>query len=242
MSARAPHPPRPGPPKPPRRWVAGAPLLLNRQFVDWCRTIHVYLTMLGLLILLLFGITGFTINHEDWFGATTPRLHESHGPVSPELLAHNDSLLIVEHLRQDFHITGAMTSYDDVGDSIEVAFKEPGQLWNVEINKTTAQAQVHAEAYNFIAVLDNLHRGRYTGPAWHWVIDISALLIVLACFTGVVLWLTLPKRRQLGLAAVAIGVLGVLLIYLILVPGTDEPPAPATASPPGISAPAPAPP
>jgi hypothetical protein len=234
------HPPAPKPalPKPPKRKVTGAPFKLNRQFVEWCRTIHIYLTMLGLLVLLLFGITGFTVNHEDWFGATTPRVHDSEGKIPADLLARGDSLHIVERLRQDFHITGAMTSYDDLGDSIEVAFKDPGQLWNVEINKAAGDAKIHVEAFNFIAVIDNLHRGRYTGPAWHWVIDISALLIVVACFTGVVLWLTLPKRRKLGLAAVALGVLGTLIIYIMLVPGSDEPPPPAADLSPATSAPA----
>jgi hypothetical protein len=44
------------------------------------------------------------------------------------------------------------------------------------------------------------------------------------------LWLALPKRRKLGVAALALGTLGVLLVYLFLVPGADEASPPATSA------------
>ncbi len=199
--------------------------LIKKRILALCRTLHVYLTMFGLLVLLLFGVTGFTINHEEWFGATRPRVSESDGETPRALLAANDALRVVEHLRQAFRISGAMTDYDASGEKISVAFKEPGQLWEVEIEKDTGRTHVHGEAYNLIAVINNLHRGRYSGPAWSWVIDVSALLIVLACVTGIVLWLALPRRRVLGVIALVVGVLGTLGIIYALVPGPDTMPA-----------------
>ena len=194
---------------------------INRKFLAFCRTIHIYLTLLGLFVLLLFGITGFTVNHEDWFGATTPRVTESTGQTATALIEKNDRLAIVEHLRATFHISGAMTSFDDLEQTLSVGFKEPGQMWEIEIDKASGKTSVHNEAFNFVAMVNNLHRGRYAGPSWKWVIDISAILIVIACFTGVVLWLVLPKRRQLGIAAMVVGTVGTMLIYLWLVPGAD---------------------
>src|SRR5262249_27437951 len=157
--------------------------------------------MLGLLVMLLFGVTGFTVNHEEWFGATRPRVNDLEGTLPRELLAGNDALRIVEQVRSTWRVSGAVTDYDASGDRVSIAFKEPGQLWEIEIDKSTGHVRVHQEMYNLAAVLNNLHRGRYTGPAWRWVIDASALLIVLACATGIVLWLALPRRRVLGLIA-----------------------------------------
>ncbi len=194
---------------------------INRTFLAFCRTIHIYLTMLGLFVMLLFGVTGFTVNHEEWFGATTPRSSDTTGQTPADLITKKDSLRIVEHLRSTFHITGAMTSFDDLDQSFSIGFKEPGQVWEIEIDKSTGKTSVHSDAFNFFAVINNLHRGRYSGPSWKWVIDISAILIVIACLTGVVLWLVLPKRRKLGTAAMLLGTLGALAIYAWLVPGPD---------------------
>lgn len=206
---------------------------INRKFLAFCRTIHIYLTMLGLFVMLLFGITGFTVNHEDWFGATTPHLTETDGQTPLELIAKNDPLHIVEHLRTTFKIHGAMTSFDALEDSLSIGFKEPGQVWEVEIEKSTGKTSVHSEAFNFVAMINNLHRGRYSGPSWKWVIDISAILIVIACFTGVVLWMVLPKRRKLGLAAMLGGTIVTVAVYIWFVPGPDqhrEPPPPESAA------------
>lgn len=195
--------------------------LVKKQFLALCRTLHVYLTMFGLLVMLLFGVTGFTINHEEWFGATTPRVTDFEGQTPTELIAKNDALRIVEHLRSTFHVTGAMTDYDETPELLSIAFKQPGQTWEIEIEKSAGKTIVHTEAFNFAAVINNLHRGRYSGAAWRWVIDLTSLLIVLACATGIVLWLALPRRRTLGLIALGLGIAGTLGIIYVLVPGRD---------------------
>ncbi|MEI6861899.1 MAG: PepSY-associated TM helix domain-containing protein [Verrucomicrobiota bacterium] len=206
---------------------------VNRKLLHLFRTLHIYLTMLGVFVMLLFGITGFTVNHEDWFRATIPRVVESTAQTPLELVAKKDALRIVEHLRQSQHVTGAMTAFDELDGKFSVGFKSPGQIWEIEIDKATGATRVHEETFNFFALINNLHRGRYSGAAWRWVIDLSAILIVLACATGFVLWLALPKRRKLGVLVLLLGTLGVVAIYLALVPGQDapvEPPA-AIASP-----------
>src|SRR5882762_7354850 len=112
--------------------------------------------MLGLLVLLLFGVTGFTINHEDWFGATTPRVTETEGRTPLSLVTKKDALRIVEHLRATFRISGAMTDYDDASDRVMIAFKEPGRTWEVQIEKVTGATKIHEEAFNFAAIINDL--------------------------------------------------------------------------------------
>jgi hypothetical protein len=194
---------------------------INRKLLSFSRSVHIYLTMLGLFVMMLFGVTGFTVNHEDWFGATTPHVTESEGHTPVELVAKKDALRIVEHLRKAHGITGALTGFEELEGKFSMGFKEPGRLWEVEVEKPSGKTHVHAEAFNFIALVNNLHRGRYAGPGWRWVIDLCALFIALACATGLVLWLALPKRRQLGILAVVLGTLGTIAIYLALVPGPD---------------------
>lgn len=211
-----------------RYWGSRIRIRINRHFLEFCRTLHIYLSMFGLLVMLLFGLTGFTVNHEDWFGATTPRVHESEIKLPMDLLARNDRLGIVENLRRTLRIAGAMTAFDDLDDRFSVGFKEPGQIWEIEIEKTSGATKVHQEIFNFTALINNLHRGRYAGAAWRWVIDLSAILIVIACGTGVVMWLVLPRRRLVGAFALVLGIGGTVLIYRYLVPGADVPLNPST--------------
>lgn len=206
---------------------------INHALLAFSRTVHVYLTMLGLLVMLLFGITGFTVNHEDWFGATTPRVSDTEALTPLDLIAQRDNLRLVEHLRQSHGLRGAMADFDDSGAQFAIAFKEPGQIWEITIEKATGKTTVHHETFNFTATINNLHRGRYAGPAWSWIIDLSALLIVLACATGFVLWLALPRRRQWGVAMLVLGTLGTMAVIYFFVPGPDaKRPAPAAVAKP----------
>ncbi len=206
---------------------------LWQQFITWSRTIHIYLTMMGLLAMVLFGATGYTINHEDWFGATKPVVDEQQGTMSKDPVVKGDRLGVVEQLRTKYRISGAVTSYDDFEDDVSISFKEPGQIWEIRITKADGKVDVHHETFNFAALINNLHRGRYSGESWRWVIDVSALLIVLACLTGFILWLALPRRRRAGIAFLAAGTLITLGVIYLFVPGGDwglEPtPAPKTA-------------
>lgn len=200
-------------------------MTINKTLLTACRAVHIYLTMLGLLVMLLFGVTGLTINHEDGFGAITPRVVDREGKLPAELAARPDGLRLVEHLRQTYGIHGAMTDFSEMTDEFAIAFKEPGQLWEVTVDRGAGTVRIHHEQYNFVALINNLHRGRYTGSAWSWVIDFSAILIVLACLTGFVLWLALPRRRQLGIAFLALGTVATMAVIYFFVPGPDVKPA-----------------
>src|SRR4051794_20693244 len=103
----------------------GPLLFMNRTFVTWTRTIHIYLTMASLGLMLLFAVTGFTINHEDWFGATTPRVREVAGTTPTNLLEPLDKLKVVEHLRNNFGASGALYAFETDEDPFKVIFKSP---------------------------------------------------------------------------------------------------------------------
>ena len=53
--------------------------------------------------------------------------------------------------------------------------------------------------HGFLAVINDLHKGRDTGPAWSALIDVSAVLMTLISLTGLVLLFYLKLRRVPGL-------------------------------------------
>src|ERR1043166_1251051 len=109
--------------------------------------------MLGLLVMLLFGVTGFTINHEAWYDSAAPRLAEREAQVPTALIAQHDNLRIVEHLRQALGIRGALANFTELDDTYELAFKEPGQVWDLSIEKTTGRTTARSEQYGLAAIL-----------------------------------------------------------------------------------------
>ncbi len=184
----------------------------------WSRTVHIYLSMLGLLTLIFFSATGIMLNHEEWFGFAEPHVSKSEGNLPAALLAEPDKLGIVEKLRKEFRATGALDSFEIDSDRLTLVFKSPGRRTEVTIDRATTHTDVSIETHGFTGRLVELHRGTEAGPAWRLIIDISAALLLLSGLTGLTLWLLVPKWRPLGLAAVAVSVGVCAIVYFALVP------------------------
>ena len=62
------------------------------------------------------------------------------------------------------------------------------------------------------------YKGRASGRAWAWVIDVSAVFMTFVSVSGIVLLLFLQKRRFSGLLAGAVGLAMCAVVYLVWVP------------------------
>ncbi|HSI37297.1 MAG: PepSY-associated TM helix domain-containing protein [Phycisphaerae bacterium] len=197
---------------------------INRTLLHWSRTLHIYLTMLALAAMLFFAVTGFTAHHEDWFGATDAKEGGAvTGTVPAELLASGSDLALIDYVRKTYGAAGSGINFNEQADDITIAYKRPGAEWTATIRKPGGEMTLTKNQWNAVAVINDLHRGRNgTGPAWGWVIDVSAGLIVLACATGVVLWLALPKRRKWGVVYMVLGTAALVGVYVALLPAPDE--------------------
>lgn len=184
----------------------------------WARSLHIYLSMLGLLTLVFFSATGIMLNHEEWFGFAEPRLTTVEGRIPQALLAPLDKLAVVEVLRARFGATGAVDSFEEQDGRLEVVFKSPGRRSQASIGLAGGETSVTVEVHGFAGRMAELHRGTEAGPAWRLVIDASALLLLISALTGLTLWLLVPKWRAPGLAAVAVCILACALVYWCCVP------------------------
>ena len=187
-------------------------------FKKWSRLVHIYLSMLGLLSVVFFSITGIMLNHEEWFGFAEPRIRKTEGTVPAALLTTPDKLGIVEKLRKDFGATGALDSFDVRDDELALVFKSPGRRTEATITRADGHAEVSIETHGFAGRFVELHRGTEAGPAWRLVIDATAILLLLSSFTGLVLWLLVPKWRPLGIVALVVCAGVCAVVYLVFVP------------------------
>ncbi|MBS0262434.1 MAG: PepSY-associated TM helix domain-containing protein [Planctomycetes bacterium] len=223
--------PAPNPPRPPGRssW--------NRQFAAVTRWLHIYVSMLAFTIVLFFAVTGLTLNHADWFFANEEHRRSTHGQLNVDWVrdttpandapedSNGDStedsvsetvkkLEVVEHLRKTHAVRGALSEFSVDDQQCIVIFKGPGYSADVFIERATGSYEIAEATHGVIAVLNDLHKGRDSGPTWSWVIDVSAVLTAFISVTGLILLFYLKRRRAAGLwLALAGTVLVVALFY-----------------------------
>ena len=99
-----------------------------------------------------------------------------------------------------------------------VSFKGPGYEADAVIDRDTGKYDLTVSRFGPVAILNDLHKGRDTGPSWSKVIDFSALFMAFVALTGLTLIFYLTKRRSTGLIAFAVGALLCYLIYAVWVP------------------------
>lgn len=188
-----------------------------RKFMGLTRTVHIYLTMLACLVLLFFGLTGFFLNHGDWFGLDEIRTKTVQGMLPETMLDPLDKLAVVEALRAEYGVAGTLAAFEEEEGGCRLVFKRPGARADVTL-RADGVVEVTSESRGTVAVLTDLHKGASAGAAWRWVIDATSLLLVIGSLSGLLLWISLPRRRKLGLAALAAGLVSTLATYALLVP------------------------
>jgi len=193
----------------------------RRSLAWWVRWAHVYVSMVGFVSLFLFAITGLTLNHASFFeGEGVPR--EIEGRMEAAWLDDGegdvDRLAIVEGLRARHDVRGLVHDFLVDDQEILIVFKGPGYAADATIERDGGGYVLVEQARGFMAVLDDLHKGRDSGAAWSVFIDASAILMALTSLSGLWLLLYLRQRRGAALWTAAVGGVATVAVFLIAVP------------------------
>ncbi|MBY0502265.1 MAG: PepSY-associated TM helix domain-containing protein [Bryobacteraceae bacterium] len=174
--------------------------------------------MLSFGVLLFFAVTGITLNHTDWF-TSAQRTVQVKGKLNPAWVKSTVAKLeVVEHLRRAHRVSGALSDFRIEDAQCSVSFKGPAYTADVFLDRATGAYDLTETRMGFIALLNDLHKGRDSGRAWAWVIDLSALLMTLVSLSGLVLIFYLQKRLLSGLVTLGGGALACYLAYWYWVP------------------------
>ena len=191
---------------------------IRRWLVKWARTAHMHLTLFGLVLLTFFAITGFMLNHEDWFLTASSNHREMKGTIPLSLMQEPDKLAIVELLRKDYGANGALASFEIEEDRFRIEFKGPGHGTEAMVAREDGALEVTHESRGGVGIMLDLHRGKASGTAWSLVIDGLCILILLVTATGFFLWTSLRGRGHLGIFVLLLGTAIGLAVYWIWVP------------------------
>jgi len=178
----------------------------KRRGKGWVRTLHIYVSIFALLFMLFFGLTGFMLNHSEWFGLEDTQEETREEQLRPELLAGElDRLAIVEDLRRNHGVQGLLDAFEPEEDALRISFARPGCTTDVTISRPGGAMELYTKRGGLPLLLTEIHQGKGTGTWGHRLIDVTSVSLLLLATTGLVLWLLLPRRRWLGIAAFLLG-------------------------------------
>lgn len=208
-------------------------------FVRW---LHVYVSLLGFFALVFFAVTGVTLNHPDWFYTGDAETREEQGTIDPAILnvqmeesaaagegldeaagvigatSQVDKLAVVEILRSRHGVKGAVSEFSADEYQCIVIFKGPGHSADAFIDRATGEYTLTETYQGVVSVMNDLHKGRDSGPAWSWIVDVSAVIMTVASITGLALLLSSKRRRSSGLVLAVLGSVATILAYVLYVP------------------------
>ena len=203
----------------------------HRWIAKWSRWLHIYLSMISMGAILFFSVTGLTLNHPDWFfdertmteqGSIDPTWLNLSNPTPAEWDQNDfgfkiDKLTVVEHLRGKHRIGGKLAEFLAFEDECEVTFQGPGYGAIARIHRDSGKYQISITQNDLISVLNDLHKGRHTGPMWSCFIDISAIVSACVALSGFALIFYLKLNRPLRLWIAGAGILLAIAIALLAV-------------------------
>jgi hypothetical protein len=190
---------------------------LVRVVGHWGLLLHIYISMAGFTLVLLFAMTGLTLNHED-FGLSRPKTTKSAITLTADVLDHPERSALGQRLREMLGIQSPVTDYREDPDQIQMTFAAPGHRTVVTVNRTQRTGEVETETRGLLGKLDDLHKGFDSGPAWSWVIDLTAVLLTLSAVTGMITLVSFRARRRSGFVVALLGVVSIVALYVMWVP------------------------
>lgn len=195
----------------------------KKEVAKLSRWLHIYLSMVSFAVVLFFSFTGLTLNHPSWFGGDKQVIVKNKGQLNVKWVNSPDTnkiakLEIVEFLRKTHQVKGAVSEVRIDDYELSVSLKGPAYSCDAFINRETGTYEISEVKMGIMAVMNDLHKGRDSGKGWGWIIDISAVFLILVSLSGLILLCFIKKKRVAGFITGVVGLLICYLIYVIFVP------------------------
>jgi hypothetical protein len=124
---------------------------------------------------------------------------------------------VARWLKSELGVEAAGREAEWSADEVYLALPRPGGDAWVSIDRATGAVEHETTSRGWIAYLNDLHKGRNTGPAWAWFIDIFAAASILFSITGLVLLQLHAAQRRITWPLVGLGVVVPLLVLMFLI-------------------------
>ncbi len=195
----------------------------------WLKTLHNWhwiSAAISLALLLLFSVTGFTLNHAPQI-QSQPRVVSRHlqlpAALQKQLATRNDATAaslpqgLKDWLQKEIGVRLASQQIEWSDGEAYVSLPRPGGDGWISIDTASGAIEHETTDRGWIAYFNDLHKGRNTGAAWSWIIDLFALACVLFALTGLGLLYLHGRHRPMTWPLVALGLVLPVLIALAFI-------------------------
>lgn len=195
---------------------------LLRQMLQW----HWISAAICLIGMLLFSITGVTLNHADIIPAA-PHVTKREGKLPPDVLgamrqaeATKGGVPAAARKAIDSAIkvsipAAAAVEWSD-GEAYVGLPRPGGDAW-LTVDTETGDLAYERTDRGWISYLNDLHKGRNTGLVWKWFLDVFALGAIVFCGTGLILLQLHSHARKSTWPLVGLGLLAPLILALLFI-------------------------
>ena len=195
----------------------------------WLRTLHQWhwiSSAVCLVGMLLFAVTGITLNHAAKIEGDPDLLNrqlELPAALLPQLEAHTEGTAplpgaLAEWLRDELDAPIGGREAEWTADEVYLSMPGPGRDAWLAIDKAAGTVEYERTDRGWVSYLNDLHKGRNSGPAWGWFIDVFAIACIVFTITGLFLLQMHARQRPttwpwVGLGLVVPVVLALLFIH-----------------------------
>jgi uncharacterized protein len=198
----------------------------------WLKHLHQWhwiSSAMCLMGMFLFAITGITLNHASQI-ESKPTIERLQATAPAALVAQLRSYA-AEHDGAKEPLPAAAEQWLDATWSVqaggrvaewstdEIYLAMPragGDAW-VRIELDGGAAEFEKTDRGWISWLNDVHKGRNTGTAWNWFIDIFAAMCLVFCITGLLILKFHAANRPFTWPMVGLGVLIPIVIALLFI-------------------------
>ena len=193
-----------------------------RQMRQW----HWISAAICLIGLLLFSVTGITLNHASKIEAK-PVVSAVTKTLPPALLQQLKSNLpkgkgplpsaVVDWISNQISVQAAGREAEWSAQEIYVSLPKPGGDAWLSIDLGSGEARYERTDRGWVSYLNDLHKGRNTGEVWSLFLDVFAIACVVFCATGLVLLQLLANGRPSTWPLVALGLVIPTLLAIFFI-------------------------
>jgi len=184
------------------------------------RRAHLYLGLILLPWVMMYGISSFIISHHAWFRADTeppwkPVFERDYRHPVPE---HGDWRAVAADILRENGLIGAFYAQQPNPDELRIDrfsfFSQIRLTYRIKEGKLRAEKQ----ALRWDQVILRMHfRGGYDQPKflnWLWAIlvDTTCAAILIWILSGLVMWWRLARTRVWGVVALGAGAVSFLIL------------------------------
>ncbi|HSX91709.1 MAG TPA: PepSY-associated TM helix domain-containing protein [Hydrogenophaga sp.] len=211
-------------PKPP----SAAPAASKRAY--WLKTLHQWhwiSSALCLIGMLLFAFTGITLNHAADIPAT-PVVQSKTLELPAELKAalavkddEPDHAALPPELRawldRELGLSLPGTEAEWSPEEIYLSLPRPGGDAWLRIERDSGAVEYERTDRGWISYFNDLHKGRHTGIAWKWFLDVFSVACLVFCITGLFILKFHASARPTTWPMVGAGLVVPLLLVILFI-------------------------